>query len=415
MRIAIVCNDSRGGVQPYVALALGLRGAGHQVRAVAPGGLAHLFSDVGIDVTPLSGDVQAVVQGSNGAAERGALSSLVFAARHLPHFVEMWMRETLEGCAEADVITGGIGGMGTGLAVAEHLGVPFVETHLQPVGMPTDAYPGVLMPWVPRWAGGSALRLSHRLSEAVLWGSMAGPVRRARRRVLGLRRTPGVHRDQPVLYGFSPEVVRVPSSDERPRHTTGYWTLPLAPTWEPPAHLTEFLAVDGAPVVAIGFGSMPSEDPTALAALVRGAVRDAGARAVLLSGWGALAGEPDDDTVCTLEAVPHEWLFARVAAIVHHGGAGTTGASLRAGVPVTVVPFTMDQPFWGARIAALGVGPTPIPRAKLTRARLAEALRRSLEDDAMRTRAAALGARIRDEDGVGQAVRHFEDIGSPRH
>jgi sterol 3beta-glucosyltransferase len=413
MRIAIVCNDTRGGVEPYVALALGLRGAGHHVQAVAPSGLAEMFGDVGITVTALSGDVQAILRDSGGAAERGALASLVFAARQLPSVMETWMRETLAGCSGADVITGGIGGMGTGLAVAEALGVPFVEAHLQPVGMPTDAYPGVLMPWVPRWAGGVALRLSHTFSEAALWGSLAVPTRRARRRVLGLRGVPRANLDQPVLYGFSPEVVRVPSHGPRARHTTGYWTLPIAHAWEPPAALATFLSAEGPPVVSIGFGSMVSADSASLTALVRGAVRDADARAVLLSGWGGLAGAQDDDTVLTIDAAPHEWLFRRVAAIVHHGGAGTTGASLRAGVPVTVVPFTMDQPFWGARVAALGVGPEPIPRARLTRPRLAAALRRSLQDAGMRSRAAALGERIRAEDGVAEAVHHFEalDVG----
>ena len=414
MRIAIVCNDTRGGVQPYVALALGLRASGHEVQAVAPAGLDGMFSDVGVRVTPLSGDVQAILRDSGGAAERGALASLALAARHLPRVMEAWMQETLAGCSGADLITGGIGGMGTGLAVADALGVPFVEAHLQPVGMPTDAYPGVLMPWVPRWAGGGALRLSHRLSEAALWGSMAGPTRRARRRVLGLRGAPRANRDQPVLYGFSPDVVRVPSSGARRRHTTGYWTLPLAPTWEPPAALEAFLAADGPPVVSIGFGSMASEDPVALAGLVRAAASDAGVRAVLLSGWGGLAGARDDDTVLAIEAVPHEWLYRHVAAIVHHGGAGTTGASLGAGVPVTVVPFTMDQPFWGARVAALGVGPEPIPRRRLTRERLTAALRRSLDDDAMRARAAALGERIRAEDGVAEAVRQFDALGAGR-
>ena len=414
MRIAIVCNDTRGGVQPYVALALGLRAAGHDVRAVAPGGLRGMFTEVGISVTPLSGDVQAVLRNAGGAAERGALASLALAARHLPRVMETWMRETLAGCDGADVIAGGIGGMATGLGVAEALGVPFVEAHLQPVGAPTDAYPGVLTPWLPAWAGGGARRLSHLLSEAALWSSMAGPVRRARRRVLGLERAPRAHLDQPVLYGFSPEVVRVPASGPRPRHTTGYWTLPLDPHWSPPAELAAFLAADGPPVVAIGFGSMTSEEPAALAALVRGAARSAGVRAVLLSGWGGLTEGPADEAVFTIDAVPHEWLFPRVAAIVHHGGAGTTGASLRAGVPVTVVPFTMDQPFWAARVAALGAGPAPIPRRRLTRERLAAALRRSIDDGAMRACAAVLGERIRAEDGVGEAVRRFGERERPQ-
>lgn len=410
MRIAIVCNDSRGGVQPYVALALGLRGAGHQVRAVAPGGLDGMFRDVGIPVAPLSGDVQAVVRASGGATERGMLASIVFAARQLPAVMDAWMRETLASCDGVDVIAGGIGGMGTGLAVAELLGVPFVEAHLQPVGRPTEAYPAVLLPRVPAWAGGGVRRLSHRLSEAGLWASMEVPVRRARRRVLGLRRPPRAHHGQPVLYGFSPEVVRVPSEPARPRYTTGYWTLPLPSGWVPPEGLADFLGADGPPVVAIGFGSMTSGDPGALARLVRDAARDAGVRAVLVSGWGGLGATASDDTVHEVADVPYEWLFARVAAVAHHGGAGTTGASLRAGVPTVVVPFTMDQPFWGARVAALGAGPSPIPRRRLTRERLAAALRRCLDDGGLRTRAADLGARIRAEDGVGEAVRRFAEI-----
>ncbi|HSP81366.1 MAG TPA: nucleotide disphospho-sugar-binding domain-containing protein, partial [Myxococcaceae bacterium] len=121
---------------------------------------------------------------------------------------------------------------------------------------------------------------------------------------------------------------------------------------------------------------------------------------------------PHADDVFCADALPHDWLFPRVAAVVHHGGAGTTGAALRAGVPAIIVPFTMDQPFWGSRVAALGVGPTPLPRARLTQERLAEALRRTVADEAMRARAAALGARIRAEDGVAEAVAHYGRLAS---
>lgn len=96
-----------------------------------------------------------------------------------------------------------------------------------------------------------------------------------------------------------------------------------------------------------------------------------------------------------------------MAAVVHHGGAGTTGAALRAGSPAVVVPFLMDQPFWGARVEALGVGPAPIPRKNLTAARLADALRRAMDDRPMRERAASLGEAIRAEDGVANAVFRF--------
>jgi UDP:flavonoid glycosyltransferase YjiC (YdhE family) len=160
-------------------------------------------------------------------------------------------------------------------------------------------------------------------------------------------------------------------------------------------------------VVGIGFGSMVTDDPEAVTTLVRGAVRSAGVRAVLVTGWGGLTSLSNADDVFVAETLPYDWLFPRVAAVVHHGGAGTTGLALQAGVPAIVVPFTVDQPFWGSRVAALGVGPTPIPRKRLTKERLADALRRTVADEAMRARAAALGERIRAEDGVAEAVQIF--------
>lgn len=406
MRIAVVCNDTRGGIQPYVALGLGLRQAGHEVRAVAPSDFTSMFDEVGLPVAPLSGSIEAAVRGSNGGAERGTLASMRFASRELPAYLHTWTRETLEACEGVDVVTGGIGGMAVGLSVAEKLGKPFLETHLQPVGAPTDAYPGVLLPGTPRWLGSWAMRLSHHLSEMGVWMPFQGAMRSAREKVLGLTGRATAADGQPVLYGFSRHVLQVPSSGERARHVTGYWTLPAAPTWSPPPALEAFLA-QGGPVVSIGFGSMANQDPEAVTALVLGAAHRAGVRAVLLAGWGGLASLAHGADVFCADAVPHDWLFPRVAAVVHHGGAGTTGAALRAGVPATVVPFLMDQPFWGSRVAALGVGPTPIPRARLTQERLTNALRRTVEDAAMRARAAALGVQIRAEDGVAEAVAHF--------
>jgi UDP:flavonoid glycosyltransferase YjiC (YdhE family) len=209
-----------------------------------------------------------------------------------------------------------------------------------------------------------------------------------------------------VLYGISPTVVPPPSDWDARRRFVGYWTLPPADDWRPAPELEAFLARGPAPV-CVGFGSMTSDDPRALTELVLEAVRRAGARAVLLSGWGALRDVQRED-VFVAESVPHEWLFPRMSAVVHHGGAGTTAAGFRSGVPAIVVPFTMDQPFWASRVAALGAGPTPIPRKRLTVQALADALRVATNDRAMRERAATLGALIREEDGVRVAVEHFD-------
>ncbi|MFO0563178.1 MAG: glycosyltransferase [Polyangiales bacterium] len=409
MKIAIVSMDTRGGVQPYVALARGLCEAGHEVRAIAPADLASMFEGSGASIATLSASIESVVRGTS-ATEKGALASIALAARELPKRIGTFTREALAACEGVDVITGGIGGMVVALSVAEKVGARFVETHLQPVGASTDAYPGAMFAGVPSWSGALGMRASHWLSEQAIWLPFAPLMKRARREVLGLSGAARAHLGQPVLYGFSPRVVPVPAAGEgqRARIVTGYWFLPAPAAWRPSPELEAFVSAGG-PLVSIGFGSMSSDDPAKVTELVASAVRSVGARAVLLSGWGALREVSGGDLFCA-EAIPHDWLFAKMKAVVHHGGAGTTGASLRSGAVSIVVPFTMDQPFWAARVEQLGVGPTPIARKKLDRDSLARALDRALSDRAMQARASELGEAIRGEDGVGNAVRAFNAL-----
>jgi UDP:flavonoid glycosyltransferase YjiC (YdhE family) len=137
------------------------------------------------------------------------------------------------------------------------------------------------------------------------------------------------------------------------------------------------------------------------------ALKRAGQRGILLTGWGGIGQSGLPDTVLKVDAVPHEWLFPRMAALVHHGGAGTTAEALRSGVPSIVAPFFADQPFWGQRVADLGVGPAPIPQKQLTAEKLEGAIRIAVSDAGMRDRAAALGQKIREEDGVARAIEAF--------
>jgi UDP:flavonoid glycosyltransferase YjiC (YdhE family) len=409
MRIAIVANDTRGGIQPYVALGIGLRDAGHEVRVIAPEGFGSLFEATGVVHAPLSGDVEEFVR-SAGAAGRGSRGAMQLARTELAARVTTWTAETLEASAGMDVLTGGVGGMVTGLAAAEKLGIPFVEAHLQPVGAPSGAYPGPLFTSMPRWLGSPGVRASHLLSDLALWMPFRSAMHAARRQVLGGDDTPRRRAPQlPILYGFSRHVVPVPARRDRERHVTGYWFLPMGSGWPADPALEAFLTRRGGPVVSIGFGSMADGEAEATTDLIGAAVRRVGARAVLLSGWGGFAPRADADLFVT-DAVPHAWLFPRVAAVVHHGGAGTTGAALSAGVPSIVVPFAVDQPFWGSRVAALGVGPTPIPRRRLGVDRLAAAIEQALRDDLMRARAARLGELIGAEDGVSAAVSVYEAL-----
>jgi UDP:flavonoid glycosyltransferase YjiC (YdhE family) len=206
-----------------------------------------------------------------------------------------------------------------------------------------------------------------------------------------------------MLYCYSPAVVPKPPDWSEHAHVTGYWFLDQGPDWQPPTDLVDFLE-SGPPPIYVGVGGITSRDPGKTSCIVLDALRQSGQRGVIAAGRGGLSQSGLPNEVFVTEAVPHDWLFPRMAAVAHHGGAGTTGAGLRAGVPSIIVPVTNDQPFWGRRVKALGAGPAPIPRKRLTADRLAHAICVAVTDEAIRKRAAELGETIRAEDGVVNAV-----------
>jgi sterol 3beta-glucosyltransferase len=162
------------------------------------------------------------------------------------------------------------------------------------------------------------------------------------------------------------------------------------------------------PPVYIGFGSMTMANPDAMLRTVVSAVEQVGCRAVISAGWGDLKPQTLSKNICAAEDVPHAWLFPKMASIVHHGGAGTTAATLRAGRPSVVVPFFSDQPFWGHRLERLGVSAATIHRRELTSDRLAAAIEVTLGSHSLRETSAQLGAKIRAEDGVHRAAERIE-------
>jgi sterol 3beta-glucosyltransferase len=213
----------------------------------------------------------------------------------------------------------------------------------------------------------------------------------------------------PTLYCYSPHVVSVPADWDDSAHVTGYWILDEKRDWQPSPDLTAFLEA-GAPPVYVGFGSMVAEDPQKMTRTVIEALQQSGQRGIIATGWGGLRDADLPPTIFKLQEAPHDWLFPRMAAVVHHGGAGTVAAGLRAGKPTVICPFIADQPFWGNRIRDLGVGPAPISQKKLTVDNLAAAIHTVATDTGMRDRAAILGEKLCAEDGVGNAVKIIESL-----
>ncbi|HEY5793545.1 MAG TPA: glycosyltransferase, partial [Bosea sp. (in: a-proteobacteria)] len=286
--------------------------------------------------------------------------------------------------------------------MAQALACPSILASPLPGFTPTAAFPSPLFPVASL---GPFNRLSHSLSLRAADWLFGRQIGNWRQNVLGLpaRRE---SRAAGVVYGYSRHVVPVPSDWAKDIMVSGYWFLDSV-DWQPDDALAAFLDA-GDPPVYVGFGSMPGLDPERMTACVIEALAKVGKRGLIATGGGALAAPAMPGKVHVIDAAPHDRLLLRVSATLHHGGAGTTGASLRAGKPTVICPFFGDQPFWGRRVAALGAGPPPLDRRKLTPDSLAAAIA-ATDRPEMRRRAAAIGAAIQAEDGVAAAVRFIEE------
>ncbi|MEU8118540.1 glycosyltransferase [Spirillospora sp. NPDC049024] len=406
-RIVIFAAGSRGDIQPCVALGRALRARGDEVRLVASARYAPMVVAAGLELAPLTSDPTEILESDAGqellAGGRNPVKFLRGFRRILGPMAERLLAECSDACKDAELILGPTLGF-LPQHIGEHLGVPWALIHFQP-SEPTGAFPHPFVPQA-RMLGPWANRASFLAVDQIAWQLSRPFINPWRDEALGLPRLPLRGRRAeggPVLACFSPVVVPRPRDWASNVHLTGYWFLD-EPEWEPPAELAEFLAAGPAPVY-VGFGSMVPKDAEMTAMAVRAALKLAGVR-------GIVQGDPatSDEDVFAVQDVPHSWLFPRMAAVVHHGGAGTTAAGLRAGVPTVVCPFFGDQPYWGERVAALGAGPAPLPFRALTVPRLASKIRRAVRDEEMADRATGLGHRIRAEDGVARAQEIIDSL-----
>jgi UDP:flavonoid glycosyltransferase YjiC (YdhE family) len=409
VRISIIAAGSRGDVQPYLALGAGLSARGHTVRLAASPRYEPLAREAGLDFFSLANSDPLRIKGTQ--AERAS------ASRSYTSLVRSMRRATadsaseryangLEACKDAHLILTSPLAFMMAYSIGEKIDVPVIRAFYSPAS-PTREYPALIGPRLPGMPRLFRLWTHHLVSRLVLLRFRA-QVDNARRHALGLGPiSPDPlrvldERRVPVLHGYSSIVLPPPPDWGNWIHVTGYWYLRADSQWQPAPDLVRFLRA-GPPPIYVGFGSMADEQPEQLANLVVQALARAGYRGVLATGWGGLSRVAAPH-VHVVDEVPHEWLFPRVSAVVHHGGAGTTGAGLRAGRPTVVVPFGMpDQRFWGRRIAEIGAGPQPIRRKHLTVERLAAAIR-ATSNPAMRERAADIGRRLKSEDGVARAA-----------
>lgn len=266
--------------------------------------------------------------------------------------------------------------------------------------------------------------ISYALVEMMTWQGLGDVINRFREKVLDLEPlsllwAPGLLNRLriPTTYCWSPALIPKPNDWAQEISVAGFYFLDLATNYTPEPDLAAFLAA-GPPPIYIGFGSIVVDDPDALTRLILRAVAKSGVRALISKGWGGIGltqditqadWAPRPDQYFMLGNCPHDWLFNRVSAVVHHGGAGTSAAGIKAGKPTVVVPFFGDQPFWGAMIAKAGAGPKPIPNKELTADNLAAAIQEALKPETL-ARAKELGNRIKEEKGADEGGKSFHQF-----
>ena len=414
MTIIIIAPGSRGDVQPYVALGKGLRGAGHTVKILTFQTFEKLVTEHGLTFVDIGGNVHEIMQRLQKLIEKGQTLKVFAEQKKAAQKISRQAAiNGLTACQDADLILAGSGGFFIGLSLSEKLHIPFLQAHVWPF-TPTKSFPSVLTPLPATLSSGHLNWLSHRLMQQILWQMNRSSINKMRNEVLQLPKISlsGPYsmlekQTHPVLYGYSLYVLPHPNDWPKHIHITGDWALEPATDWQPPTDLIDFLKL-GKPPVYIGFGSMSSSKPEELTDLVLQSLKRTNQRGILSTGWNGLKKEQLPPTVFMVDSIPHSWLFPQMAAVVHHGGAGTTAAGLKAGVPSIITPFFGDQPFWGKQVDRLGVGAQPIARRHLSADKLSKAIEQVTSDEQMQERTAALGNRIRSEDGVRKAVDTIE-------
>lgn len=412
--VTLIAVGTRGDVQPYIALGKGLRLAGFTVRLATTPNFRASVMEHGLEFHQLmASDVETAMQREDVKALLEIKNPLKML-RGISDLARPFFHEALDAMLAAldRAAVGVVSALAQfgGYEACAKLGIPIIFTHLQPV-VPMKEISSPFFPTMPAMPGQTIYnRTTHHIAIQSIWQLFRSIVNNARTNQLGLEKLPlsgswsiiNKHK-LPVIMAYSRHVIP-PSADWHDAiYVSGYWFLDEPDEWSPPPALEAFLA-DGEPPIYIGFGSMANREPEKNTQIMLDALIHSGERGLLVTGWGGLQDISLPDKIFKLESCPHSWLFPRVKAIIHHGGAGTTAAAFRAGKPQIVVPFFADQPFWGKMTHQLGVGVKPLLNKTISTESLASAIKQVVTDREMQRKAIELSAKIQVEDGVGNAV-----------
>jgi UDP:flavonoid glycosyltransferase YjiC (YdhE family) len=399
-----------GDVAPYTGLAARLRAGGHDVAVAAYPRFADLIRSCGVDFQEVPGDPAAPgrwTQAESGAQALRNMRDTVLERGQA--ILDLAKRE------KPDVLLLSLAAV-PGVQVAESLGIPAIGVFVEPI-YPTAAYAPTFLGVagsLGSWGNRAANTLVHGVFAVLLNGATNQLRSRLGLRPLNRRELGRQMAGTSVLHGASPSLLPRPADWPQALEVSGFFWPWVEPGWEPAADLVDFLDA-GPPPVFVTFGSrrMSEHETERVAGIVGEALRRTGMRGVIQAGWSGLAGRSEH--TITIGNTSYDWLFPRMAAVVHHMGPGTAAAGLRAGIPSVGVPVLGSQPFWAGRVAAVGAGPPPIPFKKLSVKRLTAAISAAVSDPVYREAAQAVSRQIAAEDGAGQVLAALDQLADPTH
>ncbi|XP_012473579.1 sterol 3-beta-glucosyltransferase UGT80A2 isoform X1 [Gossypium raimondii] len=414
LQIVMLIVGTRGDVQPFIAIGKRLQDYGHRVRLATHSNFKDFVLTAGLEFYPLGGDPK--VLAGYMVKNKGFLPSGPSEIPIQRNQIKEIIYSLLPACKDpdpdsaipfkADAIIANPPAYGH-THVAEALKVPIHIFFTMP-WTPTSEFPHPLS----RVKQPAGYRLSYQIVDSMIWLGIRDMINDLRKKKLRLRPvtylsgSQGSDSDVPYGYIWSPHLVPKPKDWGPKIDVVGFCFLDLATNYEPPESLVKWLEAGPKPIY-IGFGSLPVQEPEKMTQIIVDALEQTGQRGIINKGWGGLGSLAESkDSVYLLDNVPHDWLFLQCMAVVHHGGAGTTAAGLKAACPTTIVPFFGDQPFWGDRVHARGVGPAPIPIDEFSLPKLIDAIKFMLNPE-VKEKAVELAKAMENEDGVSGAVKAF--------
>lgn len=422
MKIFIITVGSRGDVQPYIALGKGLKASGHTVTVCAVSTFQSFIVENGLEYGYMNDDFMKLIDSDAGREAMGGSQNPLASIKNMisllkeskalfrKMFEDAWQSARL---AEPDVIIYHPKSL-IAPHLAEKLRIPAIMALTVPIVVPTSEAPALGLPDLK--LGGAYNRFTYSIMHKG-FHTYDDVINDFRQKVLGLGKLSSNAnpledangKPVTVLHAYSAHLSSRPTDWPSTAHITGFWFMDEENGWQPSKELQAFLDSGDKPVY-IGFGSMAGRDAQHKADVVINALQKARMRGIIATGWGGLKIQDLPDTIFKIDKAPHSWLFPRVSAVVHHGGAGTTAAGLLAGRPTVICPFFADQPYWGARVHALGAGSKPIPQKKLTAENLSAALHEVTTNKEIQRSAEMIGEHLRAENGIANAIAIIEDV-----